>query len=530
MPRLRVGLRCPLVPRSRVGLRCLPGHHFLPIEQHDVNIPLDSAAELLRLQSSGDLTAQQTLAAVFESIRASEPQINAYTAVAEEAAMQQAAQIDRRRAAGEPLGPLAGLPVAVKDVLCTRDLPTTCSSNMLRDFQPPYDAQVVRRLRQADAIVVGKTNMDEFAMGASTETSAFGLTRNPWNHDYTPGGSSGGAAATVAAGNVPLSVGTDTGGSIRQPAAFCGVTGLKPTYGRVSRSGLIAFASSLDQAGPLAWTVQDAALLLQAIGGFDPADSTSLDVPADDYVGACQAATVQGMRIGVIHEALDHEGLDGEIRAAVQQAIDLYRDAGATIVDIHLPHSRFGVPTYYVVAPCEASSNLARFDGAHYGHRAAVAASETGKRGPLVTTYCRSRGEGFGSEVKRRIMMGTYALSTGYFDAYYLKALKARRLIRGDYDAAFQQCDVLLGPVTPSPAFALGEKLDDPIQMYLCDLFTVGANLTGIPAISLPGGLSGSGLPIGIQLQGPALGETTLLRTASLFQQNTDHHLRRPTR
>lgn len=495
-----------------------------------MNIPLDSAAQLLHLQATGELTARQTLAAVFESIRASEPQINAYTAVAEESAMQQADDIDRRRAAGQPLGPLAGLPVAVKDVVCTSDLPTTCSSQTLRGFQPPFDAHLVQRLRRADAIVVGKTNMDEFAMGASTETSAFGPTHNPWNLAHSPGGSSGGAAATVAAGNLPLSVGTDTGGSIRQPAAFCGITGLKPTYGRVSRNGLIAFASSLDQAGPMAWTVQDVALLLQTIGGFDPGDSTSLDVAADDYIAACQSPNVQGMRIGVIREALDHQQLDDEIRAAVDQAIDVYRAAGATIVDIDLPHSRFGVPTYYVVGPCEASSNLARFDGAHYGHRAPVAASEAGPSGPLVATYCRSRGEGFGNEVKRRIMLGTYALSTGYFDAYYLKALKARRLIRGDFDAAFTDCDLLLGPVTPTTAFGLGEKLDDPIQMYVCDLFTVGANLAGIPAISLPGGHSQAGLPIGIQLQGPALGEASLLRAAALFQQSTDHHLRRPTR
>lgn len=495
-----------------------------------MNIPLDSATELLRLQSAGELTAEQIVTAALASIRATDADINAFTHVADEAAIGAARAVDRRRAAGESLGPLAGIPVAVKDVLCTHDMPTTCSSNMLRNFRPPYDATVVAKLRAADAIAIGKTNMDEFAMGASTETSAFGLTRNPWDRERTPGGSSGGAAATVAAGNVPLSLGTDTGGSIRQPAAFCGITGLKPTYGRVSRYGLIAFASSLDQVGPMAWSVEDAALLMQAIGGCDPHDSTSLDIAPDDYVSAAVRPDVRGMRIGVIREAIDHEGLDETIRTAVNQAIDVFRTAGAWVVDIHLPHSRFGVPTYYVVAPCEASSNLSRFDGAHYGRRAEVSDREAGASGPLVTTYCRSRAEGFGSEVKRRIMLGTYALSTGYFDAYYLKALKARRLIRGDYDTAFQQCDVMMGPVTPSPAFKLGEKIDDPIQMYLCDLFTVGANLAGVPAISIPGQPTSEGLPIGIQLQGPPLGEVAVLRAAAMFQHATDFHRRRPSR
>jgi len=495
-----------------------------------VNIPLDSATELLRLQAARELTAEQIVTATLASIRATDPEINAYTHLANESALAAARDIDRRRAAGQPVGPLAGIPVAVKDVLCTRDMPTTCSSNMLRNFRPPYDASVVTKLRAADAILVGKTNMDEFAMGASTETSAFGVTRNPWDRLRTPGGSSGGAAATVAAGNVPLSLGTDTGGSIRQPAAFCGITGLKPTYGRVSRYGLIAFASSLDQVGPMAWSVADTALLMQVIGGFDPHDSTSLDVASPDYVAATAAPDVRGMRVGVIREAIDHEGLDDSIRSAVNQAIEVYRDAGAKIVDIHLPHSRFGVPTYYVVAPCEASSNLSRFDGAHYGHRAEIADRDTAQLGPLVTTYCRSRAEGFGAEVKRRIMLGTYALSTGYFDAYYLKALKARRLIRSDYDTAFEKCDVMLGPVTPSPAFRLGEKIDDPIQMYLCDLFTVGANLAGIPAISIPGEMTDESLPIGIQLQAAPLGEADLLRAAAMFQHATDFHRRRPSR
>ncbi len=492
----------------------------------DYSIPLDSACELLRLQAAGELTAVQIATASLESIRASQDTINAYTHIAAENAIATAIDIDRRRAAGEKLGSLAGIPVAVKDVLCTRDMPTTCSSKMLESFRPPYDATVVERLRAADAVLVGKTNMDEFAMGASTENSAFGVTRNPWNCDYTPGGSSGGAAATVAAGHVPLSVGTDTGGSIRQPAAFCGITGMKPTYGRVSRYGLIAFASSLDQAGPMAWNAQDMALLLQAISGYETRDSTSLDVPVDDYVAASNHNSVRGLRIGLIRDAIDHEGLDDEVRRSVKAAVEVFRDAGASIVDVTLPHSGYGVPTYYVIAPCEASSNLSRYDGAHYGYRSR--SSEASKS--LLSMYCRSRDEGFGAEVKRRIMIGTYALSTGYYDAYYLKALKARRLIRGDYDAAFGHVDLLLGPVTPTPAFRLGEKIDDPIQMYLCDLFTVGANLAGLPAISIPGGQTQHGLPIGIQLHAPPLHESALLSAAAFFQSVTDHHRKRPSR
>jgi len=492
----------------------------------DPSIPLDSASELIRLQASGDLTAVQITQASLDSIRRTQPSINAYTHVAEDSALAKAAEVDRRRAAGESLGVLAGVPVAVKDVLCTRDMPTTCSSKMLQNFRPPYDATVVGKLRAADAVIVGKTNMDEFAMGASTENSAFGVTRNPWNETYTPGGSSGGAAATIAAGSVPLSLGTDTGGSIRQPAAFCGITGLKPTYGRVSRYGLIAFASSLDQVGPMGWSVQDTALLMQVIGGHEVRDSTSLNLANEDYVSATKATDLKGVRIGVLRDAIDHDGLDDEVRSAVKAAIEVFKDAGASIVDVSLKHSSYGVPTYYVIAPCEASSNLSRYDGAHYGHRSQSADATKS----LVSMYCRSRDEGFGPEVKRRIMVGTYALSTCYFDAYYLKALKARRLIRDDYDAAFESVDLLLGPVTPSPAFRLGEKLDDPIQMYLCDLFTVGANLAGVPAISIPGGLSVDGLPIGIQLQAPPLREVSLLRSAACFQANTDHHTKRPSR
>lgn len=493
-----------------------------------MTIPLDSATELLRLQQAGELKAEAIARAAIERMTLTEQRLGAFIYSAAEGVLDAARDVDRRRAAGGRVGALAGVPVAVKDVFCTRDMPTTCASRMLQSFRPPYDATVVARLRAADALIVGKTNMDEFAMGASTETSAFGLARNPWDLERTPGGSSGGAAAAVAAGSVPLSVGTDTGGSIRQPAAYCGVTGLKPTYGRVSRYGLVAFASSLDQAGPLAWSVADAALLLQQIAGFDPADSTSIEAPVADYSAALVASDVRGMRIGVIGEHLESDGLDENARRAVMAAIDVFRQAGAEIVDVRLPHTRYWVPTYYVIAPCEASSNLSRYDGAHFGHRAALPVDHADPRGPLAASYCQSREEGFGAEVKRRIMLGTYALSEGYADRYYTKALKVRRLIRGDYDQAFEQADVLLGPVTPSAAFRLGEKIDDPLQMYLCDLFTVGANLAGLPALSLPAGLNAQGLPLGVQLQAPPLEEARLLRAGAAFQSLTDHHTLRP--
>jgi aspartyl-tRNA(Asn)/glutamyl-tRNA(Gln) amidotransferase subunit A len=500
---------------------------------------LDSAVELLRRQANGEVSAVEIAEQAIERIEASQSVHNAFTHIHREAALAKAAAVDAKRKAGDDLGPLAGVPVAIKDVLCSKDMPTTCSSNMLRNFRPPYDATVVRKLRQADAVIVGKTNMDEFAMGASTETSAFGVTRNPWDTGRTPGGSSGGAAACVANGSVPLSLGSDTGGSIRQPAAFCGVTGLKPTYGRVSRYGLVAFASSLDQIGPIASSVEDVALLLETIAGYEPRDSTSLDREVPKYTDVIQSNDLRGIRVGVLRSSLDSEGVNDSIRAAVVASIDVFRELGAEIIDVDLPHSEYWVPTYYVIAPCEASSNLSRYDAAHYGHRTTRLSPEIAHPdpekaaqgetvGPLVTTYCRSRDEGFGSEVKRRIMIGTYALSEGYADQYYNQALKARRLIRGDYDAAFTQADLLLGPVSPTPAFKLGEKVDDPIQMYLCDLFTVGANLAGVPAISLPGGLDERGLPIGLQLQSPALEESRLLFAAAAFQSVTDYHKQRP--
>ncbi|MEM9365160.1 MAG: Asp-tRNA(Asn)/Glu-tRNA(Gln) amidotransferase subunit GatA [Planctomycetota bacterium] len=483
-----------------------------------------TACEMLALLRDGKASAVELAKEALDRIEQHQPTINAYTHVDRDGALARAQAVDAARANGESLGPLAGVPVAVKDVLCTKGLPTTCSSEMLRGFVPPYDATVVEKLHAAGAVVVGKTNMDEFAMGASTETSAMGITRNPWDHERTPGGSSGGAAATVACGDVPLSIGTDTGGSIRQPAAFCGVTGMKPTYGRVSRYGLVAFASSLDQAGPIANSVEDIALMMDVISGHEPRDSTSLDVPVDDYSGAVQSSDLRGIRIGVLRNALAQEGVDDSVRQAVTAAESTFQDLGAEIIDIELPHSPYWVPTYYVIAPCEASSNLSRYDGAHYGHRQRNDAADS----PLEMMYRLSRKEGFGSEVKRRIMVGTYALSAGYYDAYYNQALKVRRLIKGDFDAAFSQADLLLGPVTPSPAFPLGQNADDPVAMYLCDLFTVGANLAGVPAISLPGGQDASGLPVGIQLQAPALMETRLLFAGHAFQTATEHHRQRP--
>ena len=490
---------------------------------------LDSATEILRLQTSGEASAVQIAERAMDAIEASQETINAFTHVDREQAILAAQAVDARRKAGHDMGVLAGVPVAVKDVLCTKDMPTTCSSNMLRNFRPPYDATVVDKLRKADAVIVGKTNMDEFAMGASTETSAFGVTRNPWDTSRIPGGSSGGAAACVAAGTVPLSLGTDTGGSIRQPAALCGVTGLKPTYGRVSRYGLIAFASSLDQIGPIAWSVEDAARLMQVIAGFEQRDSTSLDHEVPDYCSSLQTDDLRGMRIGVLRDALETDGIDESIRKSVIDSIDVFQSAGTEIVDVNLAHSEYWVPTYYVIAPSEASSNLSRYDGAHYGHRAeGLDPAKVESLGPLAATYCKSRAEGFGAEVKRRIMIGTYALSEGYADQYYNQALKARRLIKDDYDAAFKQCDLLLGPVTPTTAFPLGDKIDDPIQMYLCDLFTVGANLAGIPALSLPAGLDSDGLPMGIQLQAPVLEESRLLFAGAAYQTATEHHKLRP--
>lgn len=504
-----------------------------------------TATELLAELTAGNVSATELTRAHLAWIETIDNAIGAFLHVDAERALTQADDIDRRRRFGAKLGMLAGLPVAVKDIFCTKGWTTTCGSRMLEQFVPPYDATVISKLKAADAVLIGKTNMDEFAMGGSTENSAFQRTHNPWGLDRTPGGSSGGAAACVAGSMAPLSIGTDTGGSIRQPAAFCGVTGMKPTYGRVSRYGLVAFASSLDQAGPLAKTAEDVALLLEAIAGHDPLDSTSANVPAPSYT-AIVRQPLEGLRLGLAREHFG-DGLNREVDAAVREAVKVFESLGASVREISLPHSKYAIATYYIIAPCEASSNLARYDGVHYGHRTdekemlAELAEErktlegAGDRAqldaldiPLVRMYRKSRSEGFGAEVKRRVMLGSYALSAGYYDAYYLKALKVRRLIREDYDAAFQDVDLIIGPTTATPAFKLGEMIDDPLTMYLQDLYTVSANLAGIAAISVPCGITGEGLPVGLQLQAPPFEEGRLLRAAYMFQQATDWHTKRP--
>ena len=477
-----------------------------------------TAGELLAGLEQGSLRSADLTTAYLDRISACDPRVQAFVFVDRDDALRQAAAVDARRAAGQPVGKLAGLPVAIKDVLCTKGQPTTCASRMLRNFVPPYDAHVITRLREADAVLIGKTNMDEFAMGSSTENSALQVTRNPWDLERAPGGSSGGSAAAIAAQMAPLSVGTDTGGSIRQPAGLCGVVGLKPTYGRVSRYGLVAFASSLDQVGPFANDVAGAALLAEVLSGYDPRDSTCVDLPVPEYSRTVDQP-LAGLRIGICPEHFV-EGLNPEVEAAIRAALDVYRQLGATIRDIALPHAPYAIAAYYIIAPSEASSNLARYDGVHYGHRAAQFSN-------MIDMYSTSRGEGFGSEVKRRIMLGTYSLSSGYYDAYYLKALKVRRLIRNDFDAAFQDVDVIASPVTPAPAFKIGELIDDPLAMYLSDIYTISANLAGLPGLALPAGFSSGGLPIGLQLLAPPFEEERLLRAGRMFERETSWHTRR---
>ncbi len=478
-----------------------------------------SAGDLWRKLQAGEVSSVEVTRAHLEAISSRDDQVQAFRGVHSESALQQAGEIDARRGRGEAIGALAGLPVALKDVLCVQGELATCSSKMLANYRPPYDAGAVERLRTADAVLIGRTNMDEFAMGSSSENSACGVTRNPWDLERIPGGSSSGSAAAVAARMAPVSLGTDTGGSIRQPAALCGVVGMKPTYGRVSRYGLIAYASSLDQIGPFATDVTAAAALLEAIAGHDPRDSTSVDCPVPSYTASLEQPWA-GLRIGVAREFLA-EGLDPEVRTAVEQALGVYRSLGAEIREIGLPHSKYSIATYYLIAPSEASSNLARYDGVHYGHR-------TETVGSLTEMYASSRGEGFGAEVKRRIMLGTYALSSGYYDQYYVKALRVRRLIRQDFDQAFGDVDVIAGPVTPTAAFKLGEKTDDPLAMYLSDIYTISANLAGIPGISIPCGFTQGGLPIGLQLMAPPFEEDRLFRVARMFERETSWHQRRP--
>ena len=468
------------------------------------------AHELRRLLDKGEISSVEIVKSLLERIEAVDGRLGAYLAVRAEEAIAEAKEADRRIAAGDRSSPLLGIPVSVKDNLCTQGTATTCASKMLENFVPPYDATVVSRLKAAGAPILGKLNMDEFAMGSSNENSAFKPARNPWKLERVPGGSSGGAAAAVAAGTAALALGSDTGGSIRQPASFCGVVGVKPTYGRVSRYGLIAFASSLDQVGPLAKDVRDAALLLQAIAGRDELDSTSVDVEVPAYSDLLEGG-VKGLRVGVPREYFG-EGIAPDVREAVTKAIRVLEELGAEVREVSLPHARHALPAYYLIAPAEASSNLARFDGVRYGLRAAGA-------GDVVTMFKESRRIGFGAEVKRRIMLGTYALSAGYYDAYYLKALKVRTLIRRDFEAAFEQCDVLAAPTTPTTAFRLGEFLSDPLAMYQSDVCTVAASLAGIPALSVPCGFGSDGLPVGLQLLGPAFGETAILRAAYAYEQ-----------
>jgi len=455
---------------------------------------------------------------VMDHLEKVEPKVQSFITVTRDEALRQAAEADKRLASGSATV-LTGIPLGIKDLLCTKGVRTTCGSKMLENFMPPYNATVVERLNAAGSIMVGKTNMDEYAMGSSTETSAYQKTKNPWNLACVPGGSSGGSAACVSADQAFASLGSDTGGSIRQPAALCGIVGLKPTYGRVSRYGLIAFASSLDQIGPFSKDVEDCAIMMGAIAGHDPKDSTSADVPVPDYVAEMKKSA-KGLKIGIPKEFFP-DGLNKEVSEAVKKAIEELKKLGAEIHEVSLPASPYGLAAYYVLAPSEASSNLARYDGVRYGLRV------PGEN--IVEMYSKTRAAGFGPEVKRRIMLGTYALSSGYYDAYYLKALKVRRLIKQDYDKAFEKVDVIATPTAPNPAFRFGEKTGDPLAMYLEDVFTVSINITGMPGLSVPCGLSKSGLPIGLQLIGKPFDEATLLRTAYAYEQATDWHKQKPS-
>ena len=472
-----------------------------------------------RLQS-GEVSSRELVDQHLKRIEVSESSLNVYVEVTADRARSEASRIDDARAAGESLGSLAGIPLAIKDNLCTQGVRTTCASRMLERFVPPYEATVTERLWASGGVLMGKTNLDEFAMGGSTETSAFGPTLNPWNTSHVPGGSSGGSAAAVASGSCLASLGSDTGGSIRQPASFCGVVGLKPTYGRVSRWGLVAFASSLDQVGPFATCVADAAELLQVIAGPDPRDSTCLKADVPDYTAALDQP-IKGLKVGMIRECFEAEGLDAEVKASVQASAAQLEALGAELVEVSCPRFNDGIATYYVIAPSEASANLARYDGVKYGFRADNADS-------LAAMTSSSRAEGFGAEVQRRILIGTYALSAGYVDAYYKKAQQVRTLIRRDFDAAFQLVDVLLTPTAPSTAFKTGAHTDDPLSMYLADLLTIPVNLAGLPAISVPCGFSQSGLPIGVQLIGNVLEEARLLQVAHQYEQAADVFAARP--
>ena len=471
-------------------------------------------AELRTRLDNREMTAREVTESYLQRIAATNPAINTFITRCSDTALAEAENADQAIASGD-ISPLTGLPIAVKDVFSTEGIRTTCASKILENYTPPYNATAIARIKEQKAVIVGKLNMDEFAMGSSNENSAFGPVCNPWDRKHVPGGSSGGSAASIAARQAAAALGTDTGGSIRQPASHCSVVGLKPTYGRVSRYGVVAYASSLDQVGPVTRDVRDSALLLQAVAGYDPADSTSVNTPVPDYQAGL-TGNLKGLKIGLPKEYFV-DGLDEDVRSALEQAVSTYRDLGAEIIDVSLPHTDYAVACYYLVATAEASSNLARYDGVRYGLRAEHAEN-------LIDMYMQSRAQGFGTEVKRRIMLGTYALSSGYYDAYYLKAQKVRTLIRQDFLDAFAQVDTILTPVAPTPAFALGEKTSDPLQMYLSDIYTIPVNLAGTCAMSLPCGFSSAGLPIGMQLIGKPFDEATILRTGYAFEQATEWH------
>lgn len=477
-----------------------------------------TAHELGELLRKKEVSAREICLSFFDRIQEVEHGLKAFITLNRDNALERARAVDQKIAGGEELLPLEGVPLAIKDNMCTKGIKTTCASKMLHNFIPPYDATVVERVKDAGMILVGKTNMDEFAMGSSTENSGLYPTANPWDRERVPGGSSGGSAVAVAAGETVLALGSDTGGSIRQPASLCGVVGLKPTYGAISRYGLVAFASSLDQIGPLSRDVTDCALLLKVIAGHDPRDSTSAPGGVPDYT-ACLVNDVRGLKIGVPREYMG-EGIDSGVKKVIDEAVEVFTRLGAMVEETSLPHCKYAIPAYYLIATAEASSNLARYDGVGYGYRA----DDTRD---IVEMYMQSRSQGFGEEVKRRIMLGTYALSSGYYDAYYMKALKVRTLVKQDFDQAFKKYDLLLSPTSPSTAFKRGEKVDDPLQMYLTDITTVSVNLAGIPAISLPAGFLG-GLPVGLQLMGRPFGEGIILKAAFTYEQNTGHHKKRP--
>ena len=478
-----------------------------------------TAIEVSEKIRSGDLSAEEYLYSILERIKHVEGEIHAFVTVVEENALETAREIDRKVKRGEDLGSLAGVVVAVKDNICTRGIRTTCSSRMLENFVPPYDATVIERLKAADAIIIGKTNMDEFAMGSTTETSYFGVTRNPWDLNKVPGGSSGGSAAAVIAEETTVALGSDTGGSIRCPASYCSVVGLKPTYGLVSRYGLISYANSLEQIGPLTRSVEDCALLLSVISGHDSRDSTSVDLPAKDYLKNLD--DMRDIKIGLPHEFFG-EGVEDDVKDAVLKAIGKLEDLGASCLEISLPMMKYALAAYYIIAMSEASSNLARYDGLRYGYR------DENARGSFDEVFSKNRREGFGAEVRRRIILGTYALSAGYFEQYYIKALKIRTLIRRDFEKALKDVDVIVGPTMPLLPFNIGEKIDDPLKLYMCDILTVPANLTGCPAISIPCGFK-NGLPVGMQIIGRPFDEDTVLKVAYAFEQSTDYHKLRPS-